>query len=87
MRRGHAELAAFWERRAKEEAAEAERQRKRADGMTRWVDSWTMLVTSIGELILRVQERPQGRRFATVIDLRNVLAAHERECREKFGDA
>jgi len=39
-----------------------------------WSEGWTAVVYSISDLVERVQARPKGRRFATVLDLKNLLA-------------
>ena len=43
---------------------------------TRWREAWEESVGRIGDLIHAIRQRKQGRRFATVIDLAALLAAH-----------
>ncbi len=46
---------------------------REAETSERWLRAWEQLVFDLGDLIHRVGLRRKGRRFATVVELNNVL--------------
>ena len=51
-----------------------ERALQRAEtNVTRWHDIWIELLSKVGELYHRAKNRPEGRRYATVLELENLL--------------
>lgn len=41
-----------------------------------WRESWEKLVQELGEKIVSISKRPTGRRFATVLELQQMLTGH-----------
>ncbi len=42
-----------------------------------WQDEWIALVGQVGDLLHKAKARPQGKRFARVLELMNILSAAE----------
>lgn len=58
------------ERQLKELRLQLRHSEAEAEG---WRDAWTDLVSELGELLHGVRARPAGRRYATVLDLLNLM--------------